>query len=85
MFQISAFFLYQNVYSKKLDNVTAVATFRDAQGILVKTETALLEYNPIMPGQTSPFKAGGTDNPLIETCSTSFKYLMGRVIPHTAN
>lgn len=75
----------QNISGKKLENVVAVGTFRDAKGTLIKTETALLEYNPIMPDQTSPFEAGGTDNPLIDRCAPSFKYLMGGMVSHTSN
>jgi hypothetical protein len=67
----------KNVSSRKLENVTAVGEFRTKAGELVKTEDALLEYNPIMPGQTSPFKASGTENPQIERCSLAFKYLLG--------
>lgn len=67
----------KNVSSQKLENVVAVGEFRTESGELVKTEDALLEYNPIMPGQQSPFKAGGTENPQIKNCNLSFKYLLG--------
>ena len=67
----------KNVSAEKLAHVTAVAEFRTASGELVKAEDALLEYNPIMPGQTSPFKAGGTQNPAATKCGLSFKYLLG--------
>lgn len=67
----------KNVSSRKLENVTAVGEFRTAAGELVKAEDALLDYNPLMPGQTSPFKAGGTGNPEIQKCGLAFKYLIG--------
>jgi len=72
----------KNISSKKLKNVVAVGEFRNKAGELVKTEDALLEYNPIMPGQTSPFKAGGTSNPQIENCNISFKYLFGTPVAY---
>ena len=73
----------KNVSSGKLENVMAVGEFRTKSGELVKTEDALLEYNPIMPGQSSPFKAGGTENPQITSCNLSFKYLMGGTVAYT--
>jgi hypothetical protein len=67
----------QNMSGEKLDNVEAVGIFRTAGGDLVKSEDALLEYNPILPGQRSPFKVGATDNPEIKRCNVSFKFLLG--------
>lgn len=72
----------RNISPRKLQNVTAVGNFRNAQGALVKTETALVEYNPLMPGQTSPYQAGGTGNPQITNCSVGFKHLMGGAIDY---
>ncbi len=73
----------RNVSSRSLENITAVGTFRTKNGDLVKTETALVEYNPILPGQASPFKAGGTDNPQITSCAVAFKHLLGGSVSFT--
>ncbi len=73
----------KNVSGAKLQNVMAVGEFRTKSNELVKTEEALLEYNPVMPGQTSPFEAGGMDNPEISSCNVSFKYLMGEPVAYT--
>lgn len=70
----------KNISSKKMDNVTAIGSFRTKSGELVKSSDALIEYNPIMPGQTSPFKTMTTTNPEIKGCGVSFKYLMGGAI-----
>lgn len=72
----------KNVSSLKLENVVAVGEFRTKGGDLVKSEDALLDYNPIMPGQTSPFSAGGTDNPQISGCQLGFKYLFGGTLAY---
>ena len=72
----------KNISSGKLENVIAVAEFRTKDGELVKAEDALVDYNPIMPGQKSPFSAGGTDNPSIRSCQVAFKYLGGGSIPY---
>lgn len=74
----------KNTSNSKLKNVVAVGTFRTADGTHITTETALLEYNPIMPGQSSPFKAGGKHNPLMAKCSLGFKHLFGGTILHTS-
>lgn len=70
----------KNISSSKIDNVMAVVVLRTADGDLVKSDTALLEYNPIMPGQTSPFHVISTHNPAIDKCSLSFKTVRGRSI-----
>ena len=72
----------KNASNRKLENIMAVGEFRAQDGSLVKSEDALLDYNPILPGQTSPFKAGGTDNPSITKCNLSFKELFGSQIYH---
>lgn len=72
----------KNISTKKLKNVMAVGEFRSASGNLIKTEDALIEYNPIMPGQASPYEAGGTDNPLITNCNLSFKHIFGQPISY---
>lgn len=73
----------QNISNKKLENVMAVGELRAKDGTLVKSADALLEYNPLMPNQTTPFHVITTDNPIIKTCEISFKYLMGGQIPYT--
>lgn len=73
----------KNVSNINLKNVVAVGTFRTKDGEYVKTEDSLIDYNPILPGQTSPFKAGGTENPEIERCEVNFRYLMGGTIAFT--
>lgn len=70
----------KNISGRKLEHVVAVGSFRTASGELVKSEDALIDYSPILPAQTSPFSAGGTDNPEISRCEVAFKYLMGGTI-----
>jgi len=47
----------------------------------VTSEDAVLEYDPRMPGQTSPFKIMIRDNPLIKTFRVNFKHIFGSTIP----
>ncbi len=73
----------KNISSTPIENVLAVGEFRTSAGELVKAEDALLDYNPILAGQTSPFKAGGTDNPEIKSCNLSFRSLFGGAVDFT--
>lgn len=66
-----------NNTTEALKDVAAVVSFNDASGKLVTSEDSLIEYNPILAGQTSPFKVMATYNPAMATCSVSFKELMG--------
>ena len=41
----------------------------------------LIEYNPVLSEQTSPFEVITTDNPAIARYQISFKFLLGNTIP----
>ena len=69
-----------NNTSAPLKNVMAVVTFYTVDGTFVKSDEALISYNPILSGQTSPFKAGGSGNPAIAKASLAFKALLGGTI-----
>ncbi len=73
--------LVKNISNKPLSNVVAVVNFYDQRGNFIKSDSALIEYNPILPGQTSPFKVLTTANPAMVKSSLSFKFLMGGKIP----
>ena len=65
----------KNKSKQKLSNIIAHVTFRTSTGEVVKTGEALLDFNPLMPSQTSPFTVLATDNPMIKRCELSFKVL----------
>jgi len=67
----------KNISDKPIENVQAVGSLYTKDRQFVKSETAIIEYNPILPGQTSPYTVMGTDNPAIESCEIEFKELMG--------
>lgn len=73
----------KNTSNEPLKNVQAVAKLYDKQDNLITSETALLEHNPVMPGQTSPFEVIGTANPLMQNAQLEFSELMGGRIPHS--
>lgn len=71
----------KNISSQSLKSVIALASFYDANSGFIASSDALIDYNPILPGQTSPFKVMKTENPAMEKARVEFKYLMGATIP----
>jgi len=71
----------RNISGVRLESVLAVVQFYDANGNFVKSDSALVDFDPIMPGQTSPFSVITTDNPAIERYSTTFTLFSGETIP----
>ena len=67
----------KNVSDQALKNVTVVVTWFDKDGVFIKSDNTLIEYNPILAGQTSPFKTTTTGNPAMERFSVAFKTLFG--------
>ncbi len=70
----------KNISSESLKNVTAVGTTYTSDGQFINSDSALTEYNPILAGQTSPFKVMMTLNPAMKKCDVSFKELLGGTI-----
>jgi hypothetical protein len=67
----------KNVSNAPLKNVAAVAMWFDKSGEFIKSDDALIDYNPILPGQTSPFKTMSTGNPAMSRFRVEFKTLFG--------
>lgn len=72
----------KNISSESLENVVAVVSFFDKKGTFITSSEALIKYNPILPGQISPFKVMKTQNPQMDKAGVEFKFLMGGSIPH---
>jgi hypothetical protein len=67
----------KNLSNQPLKNVTAVATWFGKDGGFIKSDNAIIAYNPILPGQTSPFKTMSSTNPAMEKYTVGFKTLFG--------
>jgi hypothetical protein len=72
----------KKISGQSLRNVQAVVTYRDRAGNFITSDDALIEYNPILAGQTSPFKVLTTQNPEMRTAFIEFKELMGGTIAY---
>jgi Short C-terminal domain len=70
----------KNISNEKLENIDVVGLFKDKSGELITSDDAVIDYNPILPGQTSPFKVMVTWNPAMRTAEVDFKELMGGTI-----
>jgi hypothetical protein len=72
----------RNITTEPLKNVTAVVSFYDKQQNFITSSEAIIQFNPILPNQKSPFKVMQTENPAMKLANVEFKYLMGGTIPH---
>lgn len=70
----------KNISSEPLSDVEAVVTFKDNKGGFITSEDAFVKYNPILPGQISPYEVMATWNPAMHSASVEFKTLMGGTI-----
>lgn len=70
----------KNISPAALKNVEAVVSFFTKTGDFVKSDSALIDYNPILPGQTSPFEVITTTNPEISNFRVEFKTFMDGTI-----
>lgn len=70
-----------NISSRSLEGVVAVATYYDADGGFLTSEETLIAYNPILPGQTSPFRVYTTLQEAMKDAKVDFKYFGGGSIP----
>jgi hypothetical protein len=73
-----------NISSQPLRRVQVVASFYDADGGFITSETTHIEYDPVLPGQTSPFRAYQTQNPAMNKAAVAFKHSSGDSIPFRA-
>lgn len=69
-----------NVSSARLENVQAVITFETASGEFITSDDALIEFDPLLPGQSSPWKVTTRWNPAMSNASLQFKQLSGGML-----
>lgn len=66
-----------NITNRKMENIEAVMLYYAADGSLVKSASALVKFNPIMPGQWSTYEVITDHNPAIVSARVEFKSLFG--------
>ena len=70
----------KNVTDYPVDDLEAIAVFKTGTGTFVDSSSALVEYQPLLPGQTSPFKVLKTINPAIDSAELDFKLFSGETV-----
>jgi len=70
----------KNLSDESLRSVQVVSTWYTAEDSFITSSSALIDYNPLLPGQTSPFKTITRGNPAMSKFSISFKQLLGGTI-----
>lgn len=70
----------KNVSFQSLSNVEIDSTFLDVNGKFVNTAQAQLEFNPILPGQTSTFDGYGDPNIAITKVTIATSILFGQAL-----
>lgn len=71
----------RNLTDRPLRRVQVVVTYTTSGGDLVKHSQAMVDYDPILPGQVSPWSTITTGNPAAARASVDFKELFGGSIP----
>lgn len=67
----------KNLTSEPLKSVQAVVSFYDKDENFITSNDSMLEYQPLLPGQTSPFKVYATWNPAMRKAQVEFKRMFG--------
>jgi hypothetical protein len=67
----------QNIGTTPLRSIVAVATWYDKQDSFISADSGLVEYDPLMPGQKSPYSVLIRANPLMHQYTVGFKQIGG--------
>jgi hypothetical protein len=70
----------ENISGKSMESIEAVALFFDDTGTPITSDSALIDYDPILPGQQSPFSIYARYNPAISKWRIEFKEFFGGTI-----
>ena len=66
-----------NLTGRNLENVMAVVTWLTDDDQFITADEALIDFNPVLPGQTSPFEVMSSTNPAMSKYRVEFKTLFG--------
>jgi hypothetical protein len=70
----------ENISGKSMENVEVVIIWVDDDGVPQSSDETLIDYNPILAGQQSPWSTIGTYNPALTRFRVEFKELLGGTI-----
>jgi hypothetical protein len=70
----------KNISDAPIKSLMAVSTWYGKDAAFISSDRALVEFDPLLPGQTSPFKTITRGNPAMSKYSVEFKTFSGPVI-----
>jgi hypothetical protein len=70
----------RNISGKSMDNVKVVARFYGPGASFISSDDALIDYRPLLAGQSSPFKVMATRNPAMKSANVDFREFTGAAI-----
>lgn len=70
----------ENITNEPMENIEAVINWYDESDTPITSESALIEYDPVLPGQQSPWKVMGRYNPAMDKYRVEFKEFFGGTI-----
>lgn len=72
----------KNICGRSLRSVEALVSFYDNNGTFITSGSSFIEFNPILPGQKSPFSVLERYNPAMARAKTTlqFKFFAGELI-----
>lgn len=71
-----------NSGAEALEHVEAVVSWLTDEGTFITSQSALIEYDPLLSGQTSPWKVMARHNPAMSKARVEFKRMFGGKLPH---
>lgn len=72
----------KNISGESLENIRVVILCHDDAGIPIASDSAGIDYDPILAGQQSPWSVLITYNPAFAWYGIEFKEYRGGTIPH---
>jgi hypothetical protein len=70
-----------NISGGRLESVSAVGSWYTSDGSFITSDDALIEYDPLLADQSSPFKVISRYNPSMKRCNVEFQELFGDYLP----
>jgi hypothetical protein len=70
----------QNISGSPIKSLVAVSTWYDKDGAFIKSDQAVVDFDPLMPNQVSAFKTITRGNPAMSKYTVQFKAFFGGTI-----
>lgn len=72
----------KNISDATIDAVVVVVTWYSDDGTFIASDKGMADFQPLLPGQVSPFSAMVRRNPLMTKFSVEFQRFSGQKISH---